>query len=64
MTFAVIGGDRRQAELAQLLASGGAAVVTYGLGAGGGVSLLICFTIRKTTKAKIKKSTTVLIKLP
>lgn len=36
MTFAVIGGDRRQAELAQLLASGGAAVVTYGLGAGGG----------------------------
>lgn len=35
MTFGVIGGDRRQAELASLLAAEGKRVVTYGLGCWG-----------------------------
>ena len=30
-TFGVIGGDRRQAELARLIAQDGASVLTYGL---------------------------------
>ena len=30
-TFGVIGGDRRQAELARLIARDGATVLTYGL---------------------------------
>lgn len=45
MTFGVIGGDRRQAELAALLTADGATVVTYGLGRGG--------TLENATRADV-----------